>query len=62
MSNRPDPDLAALAVAHKMLATSQSLESMLQSPPLKAVLFTVARRHMQRRGQIDIKKLQSHDD
>lgn len=62
MSNRPEPDPAALSVAHQMLKTPLSLDAILNTPSLRIVLYAVARRHMQRRQQTDIKKLQSNDD
>ena len=55
------PDRAALEVAHMMLRTTARLHDMLQHPALKLILETVARRHMQRRARIDVKKLQAND-
>ncbi len=58
---RVAPDRAALEVAHTMLRTSEPLDDMLTHPALKLILEAVARRHMQRRARIDVKKLQAND-
>lgn len=58
---RIDPDRAALEVAHRLLSVTTPLDVMLQQRPFKLILENVARRHMQRRAQIDIKKLQAND-
>jgi hypothetical protein len=58
---RVAPDRAALEVAHMMLRTSEPLDDMLNHPALKLILEAVARRHMQRRARIDVKKLQAND-
>ena len=55
------PDRAALEVAHMMLRTTDRLDDMLKHPALKLILEAVARRHMQRRARIDVKKLQAND-
>lgn len=55
------PDRAALEVAHTMLRTNARLDDMLTHPALKLILEAVARRHMQRRARIDVKKLQAND-
>ena len=59
--HRISPDRAALEVAHRKLQTSAQLDEMLKDPSLKIILETVARRHMQRRACIDVKKLQAND-
>ena len=59
--HRISPDAAALEVAHHMLRTPQPLDEMLKNPSLKIILEAVARRHMQRRARIDVKKLQAND-
>ena len=55
------PDRAALEIAHRILRTTQPLDDMLKSRALAIILKNVAARHMQRRAQIDVKKLQSND-
>lgn len=59
--HRISPDRAALEVAHRALRTSAGLDEMLTHPALKIILEAVARRHMQRRARIDVKKLQAND-
>ena len=59
--HRISPDRAALEVAHRKLETSAQLDEMLKNPSLKIILETVARRHMQRRARLDVKKLQAND-
>lgn len=61
MQPRIEPDRAALEVAHRLLHTDLDLEQMLASRPLSLILYNVARRHMQRRAQADLKKLQAAD-
>ncbi len=61
MSRRIEPDRAALEVAYRLLRTSYTLDQVLTSPTLFLILKNVARRHMQRRAQTDIKKLQAAD-
>lgn len=58
---RVEPDRAALEFARHLLGSKDSLDTMLKNPTLKAALRAVARRHMQRRSQIDLKKLQAND-
>lgn len=55
------PDRAALEIAHGFLRTRAPLDEMLKTPALKVVLEILARRHMQRRIQVDVKKLQAND-
>lgn len=55
------PDRAALEVAHRRLLTETPLDEMLKIPALRLVLEIVGGRHMQRRAQIDVKKLQAND-
>jgi len=55
------PDRAALEVAHSWLQTPAPLDEMLKIPALKIILERVARRHMQRRSRVDVKKLQAND-
>jgi len=59
--HRISPDRAALEVAHRALHTQAQLDEMLKHPALKIILEAVARRHMQRRARIDVKKLQAND-
>ena len=59
--HRISPDRAALEVAHRVLCTDAGLDEMLTHPALKIILEAVARRHMQRRAWIDVKKLQAND-
>ena len=58
---RTEPDRAALEIAHRMLRVKTSLDDMLKNPALRLVLRAVARRHMKRRAQVDLKKLQAND-
>lgn len=59
MKTLPDP--AALMAAHSKLRVATPLDEMLKNPTLKLVLEMVARRHMQRRDRVDVKKLQAND-
>lgn len=59
--HRISPDRTALEVAHMKLRTDAALDDMLKHPALKLILEAVARRHMQRRARIDVKKLQAND-
>lgn len=61
MGARIQPDRAALEIAHRMLHTPLPLEAMLEHAAHKIILFNVARRHMQRRAQFDLKKMQAND-
>lgn len=55
------PDRAALEIAHRKLSVVTPLNDMLKSRALELILNNVARIHMQRRGRVDIKKLQAND-
>jgi hypothetical protein len=55
------PDRAALEIAHRALQTSVSLDDMLKIRAQALILNLLARRHMQRRERIDVKKLQAND-
>lgn len=57
-----EPDRAALEVAHSMLHTTAPLDDMLKNPTFRAILKAVARRHMRRRAQVDVKKRQANDN
>ena len=59
---RAEPDRAALEIAHRMLGSKASLDDMLKNPTLTAALKAAARRHMRRRAQVDLKKLQANDN
>lgn len=59
---RVAPDSAALEVAHRLLRTPLTLVEIQKIPSLRIVLEIVARRHMQRRAQVDVKKLQANDN
>jgi hypothetical protein len=59
--HRISPDRAALEVARIKLRTAAQLDEMLKDPSLKIILEAVARRHMQRRDRVDVKKLQAND-
>lgn len=59
--DRISPDRAALELAHSRLRTPVPLDDMLKTPALKVVLETLARRHMKRRDQVDVKRLQAND-
>ena len=58
---RISPDRASLEMAHRALHTDARLDEMLEHPALKIILEALARRHMQRRAWIDVKKLQAND-
>ncbi|MBC7860314.1 MAG: hypothetical protein H7Z39_16395 [Burkholderiaceae bacterium] len=58
----PEPDRAALEIAHRQLHTSRSLDDMLKVANLKATLYAVARRHMKRRERFDVRKMQANDN
>lgn len=61
------PDRAALEVAHSWLHRHSCLQKplpldeMLKNASLKIILEILARRHMQRRSRVDVKKLQAND-
>lgn len=57
-----EPDRAALEAAHRALCTTLRLDDMLKVPAHAIVLNILARRHMQRRARIDLKKLQANDN
>jgi hypothetical protein len=59
--HRITPDRAALEVAHRALQTRMPLDAMLEHPCLRIIVQAVARRHMQRRERVDVKKLQAND-
>lgn len=59
---RISPDRAALEIARIKLRTAAPLDEMLKDPSLKIILEVVARRHMQRRDRVDVKKLQANDN
>lgn len=61
MLPRIAPDRAALEVAHRRLLTDEPLDEMLKVPSLRIVIEILARRHMQRRARVDVKKLQAND-
>ncbi|KQQ93648.1 hypothetical protein [Massilia sp. Leaf139] len=56
-----EPDRISLEIAHRMLCVTASIDEMLKNPTLRVVLRAVARKHMQRRDQVDVKKLQAND-
>lgn len=58
---RVTPDRAALEVAHSRLHVTDPLDEMLKNASLRIILEAVARRHMQRRAWVDVKKLQAND-
>jgi hypothetical protein len=59
---RAEPDRMALEIAHRALATSMSLDDMLKDRTQELILKMLARRHMQRRVRVDVKKLQANDN
>lgn len=61
MQPRIQPDRAALEIAHQLLCVTVPLDEMLKNRAQKIILENVARRHMQRRERLDVKKLQSND-
>lgn len=58
---RITPDRMSLEIAHRWLKTPAPLDEMLKTPALKIILEVLARRHMQRRDRVDVKKLQAND-
>ncbi len=58
---RIDPDRIAMEIAHRALATSMPLDEMLKHRHYELILKLLARRHMQRRARVDVKKLQAND-
>ena len=62
MPARVQPDIAALEIAHRILKVTVPLAEMLAQPAQRLILENVARRHMQRRAQRDVKKLQANDN
>jgi hypothetical protein len=58
---RITPDRAALEVARSWLRVTATVDEMLKNASLKVILEAVARRHMQRRARVDVKKLQAND-
>ena len=54
-------DRAALEIAHDLLCSQVPLDDMLKSRAQHLILENVARTHIKRRGQRDVKKLQAHD-
>lgn len=59
---RTKPDRAALEIAHRALQSPLTLDQMLKDSSLALVLKLLARRHMQRRKRVDVKKLQANDN
>lgn len=59
---RAEPDRMALEIAHRALQTSIPLDDMLQVRAHELILKLLARRHMQRRARVDVKKLQANDN
>ncbi|HBZ07488.1 MAG TPA: hypothetical protein DEP03_14305 [Massilia sp.] len=59
---RTEPDRASLEIAHRMLRVTAPIDEMLKNPALRVVLRAVARRHMKRRDQVDVKKRQANDN
>ncbi len=60
--DRIEPDRMALEIAHRALATGMSLDDMLKNRAQELILKLLARRHMQRRARVDVKKLQANDN
>lgn len=59
---RAEPDRVALEIAHGKLRSDSPLDDMLKNPTFTVILKAVARRHMRRRAQVDVKKLQANDN
>lgn len=59
---RAEPDRLALEIAHRALATDMLLDDMLKNRAQELILKMLARRHMQRRARVDVKKLQANDN
>lgn len=57
-----EPDRVALEIAHRALRTTVPLDEMLKHRAQELILKCLARRHMQRRARIDVKKLQANDN
>jgi hypothetical protein len=60
-TQRITPDAAALEIAYRWLGLKLPLDQMMNNPTHRIVLENVARRHMQRRDRLDVKKLQAND-
>lgn len=58
---RIEPDRASLEIAHRALSNAMPLDEMLRAKSLEIILKLLARRHMQRRARVDVKKLQAND-
>jgi hypothetical protein len=58
---RIEPDRAALEIAHRALQSPIPLDVMLNNRCYELILKLLARRHMQRRARVDVKKLQAND-
>lgn len=59
--DRVEPSRLALEIAHRALASAVPLDEMLKNRAQELILKLLARRHMQRRVRVDVKKLQSND-
>lgn len=59
---RIEPDRISLEIAHRALRNPMPLDAMLKDRTLEIILKALARRHMQRRAGIDVKKLQANDN
>ena len=57
-----EPDRAAIEIAYRALQTTMPLDDMLKNRGLELILKLLARRHMQRRARVDVKKLQANDN
>jgi hypothetical protein len=62
MAARIEPDRAALEIAHRALQSTIPLDVMLLTKSYELILKLLARRHMQRRARVDVKKLQANDN
>jgi len=56
-----EPDRAAIEHVYSHLHMRVSLDEALKNPTLNIVIKAVARRYMERRSKVDVKKLQAND-
>jgi len=59
---RFEPDRAAIEYVYGHLHMLTPLDEVLKNPTLNIVINAVARRHMERRAKVDVKKLQANDN
>lgn len=62
MISRIEPDRVAMEIIHRKLQFITPLDEMLKVPVLKAVIVAIARDHMRRKMQFDIKAAQAKNN